>query len=174
MLLALKTGAPCVRFQQTSHVAKHLADVLQERIGLEHRRTAGGSGIFGGGQGGCLVLVVDRRSDPVTPLLSQWTYQAMVHELVGIRLNRLDARQVRAFRGTGLGEVTLNAMDDEFLRANRRKNYGDACIAIKDLMESCVPCSLAYLARLCADWWRSCCVCFCAPCERQSPVSLPA
>lgn len=26
----------------------------------------------------------DRRNDPVTPLLSQWTYQAMVHELIGI------------------------------------------------------------------------------------------
>lgn len=25
-------------------------------------------------------LVLDRREDPVTPLLSQWTYQAMVHE----------------------------------------------------------------------------------------------
>jgi vacuolar protein sorting-associated protein 45 len=32
---------------------------------------------------------VDRRNDPVTPLLSQWTYQAMVHELVGITNGRV-------------------------------------------------------------------------------------
>ena len=31
-----------------------------------------------------LVGGIDRRNDPVTPLLSQWTYQAMVHELIGI------------------------------------------------------------------------------------------
>jgi hypothetical protein len=34
------------------------------------------------------VLIVDRRDDPVTPLLAQWTYQAMVHELLGISNNR--------------------------------------------------------------------------------------
>jgi len=29
-------------------------------------------------------LLVDRREDPVTPLLNQWTYQAMVHEVLGV------------------------------------------------------------------------------------------
>jgi hypothetical protein len=33
--------------------------------------------------------VLDRRNDPVTPLLSQWTYQAMVHELMGINNGRV-------------------------------------------------------------------------------------
>ena len=37
-----------------------------------------------------LVLLLDRRDDPVTPLLSQWTFQAMVHELIGIESNRVD------------------------------------------------------------------------------------
>lgn len=35
------------------------------------------------------VLLVDRKEDPVTPLLTQWTYQAMVHELIGIQANRV-------------------------------------------------------------------------------------
>ena len=30
-----------------------------------------------------LLLVLDRRDDPITPLLTEWTYQAMVHELIG-------------------------------------------------------------------------------------------
>ncbi len=38
----------------------------------------------------CLLLLLDRRHDPVTPLLSQWTYQAMVHQLIGIHHNRVD------------------------------------------------------------------------------------
>lgn len=36
-----------------------------------------------------LLLLLDRRSDPVTPLLMQFTYQAMVHELIGIKNNRV-------------------------------------------------------------------------------------
>ena len=135
VLLSTKSALPCIRYAHSSNLAKRLADALQARVTSEHKRSAGGTGIFGGGQGRCLVLIMDRRQDPVTPLLSQWTYQAMVHELFGIRLNRVDARQVDAFRSSDLGEITLNSLDDLFLRENRRKNYGDTCIAIKQHME---------------------------------------
>jgi hypothetical protein len=37
-----------------------------------------------------LLLIVDRRSDPVTPLLMQWTYQALVHEVLGFQNHRVD------------------------------------------------------------------------------------
>ena len=36
-----------------------------------------------------LLLILDRRNDPVTPLLSQWTYQVMVYELLGIHNGRV-------------------------------------------------------------------------------------
>lgn len=45
-----------------------------------------------------LLLILDRRNDPVTPLLSQWTYQAMVHELIGIQNGRVDLSQVPGIR----------------------------------------------------------------------------
>jgi vacuolar protein sorting-associated protein 45 len=41
-----------------------------------------------------LLLVIDRRDDPVTPLLNQWTYQAMVHELIEIEDNKVDLRNI--------------------------------------------------------------------------------
>lgn len=44
------------------------------------------------GQGGSeapTLLILDRKDDPLTPLLSQWTYQAMVHELLGLNNNRV-------------------------------------------------------------------------------------
>lgn len=44
------------------------------------------------------LLLVDRRDDPVTPLLSQWTFQAMVHELIGIDDNRVDLQDVPGVR----------------------------------------------------------------------------
>lgn len=54
--------------------------------------------------GGCtnpkvVMLLLDRRDDPVTPLLNQFTYQAMLHELIGIKRNR-----IKLNRGGGLGD----------------------------------------------------------------------
>jgi len=45
-----------------------------------------------------VLLILDRRNDPVTPLLTQWTYQAMVHELLGIHNNRVDMKNVPNIR----------------------------------------------------------------------------
>jgi hypothetical protein len=45
-----------------------------------------------------LLLILDRRNDPVTPLLSQWTYQAMVHDLLGIRNGRVNLSLVPDIR----------------------------------------------------------------------------
>jgi vacuolar protein sorting-associated protein 45 len=59
-----------------------------------------------------VLLILDRRNDPVTPLLSQWTYQAMVHEVIGINNGRVslqDAEGVRpelrvSIRERGVGQ----------------------------------------------------------------------
>ena len=40
----------------------------------------------------CLLLIIERKEDPITPLLTQWTYQAMVHELIGINYNIVDMK----------------------------------------------------------------------------------
>jgi len=61
---------------------------------------------------------VDRRDDPVTPLLSQWTFQAMVHELIGIDDNRVDLKDVPAVR---LPTVATNSdPDPNPMRARRQ------------------------------------------------------
>ena len=44
--------------------------------------------------------LVCRKDDPVTPLLLQWTYQAMVHELIGITTNRVDLSKVPGVRAS--------------------------------------------------------------------------
>lgn len=41
-----------------------------------------------------LLIILDRRNDPVTPLLTQWTYQAMAHELLGIQNGRVNLGMV--------------------------------------------------------------------------------
>jgi vacuolar protein sorting-associated protein 45 len=91
-LLALKLK-PYVRFQASSEAAQALARELTGTMSGERdlftfqRSTTAPP----------LLLVLDRREDPVTPLLSQWTYQAMVHELLpgGIRNNTVDLKGVK-------------------------------------------------------------------------------
>jgi hypothetical protein len=71
-----------------------------------------------------LLLILDRRNDPVTPLLTPWTYEAMVHELLGIQNGRVDLRLVPDIRPE-LAEVTLTGATDTFFAQQRLATFGD-------------------------------------------------
>lgn len=87
-----------------------------------------------------MLLILDRSDDAITPLLNQvrghvvihnfklkllvlmcvlscpalqWTYQAMVHELLGLNNNRIDLSRVPGI-SKDLREVVLSAENDEF------------------------------------------------------------
>lgn len=84
LLLSLKKR-PLIRYQKNSLLAKKLAtevryQMTQEDQLFDFRKTDTSP----------ILLLVDRRDDPVTPLLTQWTYQAMIHELLGIHNGRID------------------------------------------------------------------------------------
>lgn len=49
----------------------------------------------------------------LSPPLLQWTYQAMVHELLGLNNNRIDLSRVPGIN-KDLREVVLSAENDEF------------------------------------------------------------
>lgn len=116
-----------VRFSRSSELAGRVARSLCQLTGVEQRE------LFDFGEresaSNSTVLVLDRREDPVTPLLSQWTYQAMVHELLG----GLEDNVVR-LRENGQ-EYVMSALDDEFFRKNMYLNFGDAGMAVKDLVD---------------------------------------
>ena len=67
---------------------------------------------------GPLLIVMDRKDDPVTPLLSQWTYQAMVHELMGISNNKVSLRGRPGVR-KDLEEIVLSSTQDPFFARHR-------------------------------------------------------
>ncbi|KAF5199472.1 Vacuolar protein sorting-associated protein 45-like protein [Thalictrum thalictroides] len=81
-----------------------------------------------------LLLVVDRRDDPVTPLLNQWTYQAMVHELIGIQDNKVDLRNIGKIP-KDQQEVVLSSEQDAFFKANMYENFGDLGMNIKRMVD---------------------------------------
>jgi vacuolar protein sorting-associated protein 45 len=89
----------------------------------------------GGESGETTILILDRREDPVTPLLNQWTYQAMIHELIGLKDNRVDLRHL-SHLSEEMKEVVLSSDDDEFFRKIMFNNFGDVADAIHELVQS--------------------------------------
>ncbi|KAJ3412362.1 vacuolar protein sorting-associated protein 45 [Chytridiales sp. JEL 0842] len=81
-----------------------------------------------------ILLILDRRNDPVTPLLNQWTYQAMVHEFFGITNGRVDLSSVPEVRPE-LREIVLNTDTDPFYKKNMLLNLGDLGANIKSYVD---------------------------------------
>mmetsp|Transcript_23742 Transcript_23742/g.67091 ORF Transcript_23742/g.67091 Transcript_23742/m.67091 type:complete len:598 (+) Transcript_23742:372-2165(+) len=136
MLLALKRQPAAIRYAASSPCAAEVAKDLNEAIQADdifhfrrqQRRAAGSN------KGGLLVLVLDRRDDPVTPLLSQWTYQAMVHELLGLNNHRVTLKGAPNVT-KDLEEVVLSATQDSFFKDNRHKNFGELGEEIQRLLQ---------------------------------------
>lgn len=131
VLLSFKLR-PAIRFKAGSTMAQNLAKKVHETITKETALFS-----FRPPEDGApppLLLILDRRDDPVTPLLKQWTYQAMVHELLTINNNRVDLSKVAGVPKE-LKEVVLSAEQDEFYAKNLYSNYGAIATTIKTLMD---------------------------------------
>ncbi|KAK2628616.1 hypothetical protein QTJ16_001719 [Diplocarpon rosae] len=128
VLLSLKK-IPLIRYEKSSLLAKKLATevryhIIQEDQLFDFRKVDTPP----------ILLILDRRDDPITPLLTQWTYQAMVHELLGIRNGRVDLSEVPGIRPE-LKEVVLSQDQDPFFKKNMYLNFGDLGGNIKDYVE---------------------------------------
>lgn len=156
MLLALKRQPAAIRYQRSSEMARKIAADIGESIGNDqifhfrrgsgrshhqHQRMSGNNSGHGGrgtssGGNNMLLLVLDRMDDPVTPLLSQWTYQAMVHELLGLNNSRVILRGVPNV-SKDLEEVVLSSAPDHdaFFRNHRNSNFGELGEAIQKLLQ---------------------------------------
>ncbi|KAJ4491534.1 Sec1 family-domain-containing protein [Lentinula edodes] len=137
VLLSLKKK-PLIRYEKMSGMAKKLAAEIQHRMHSESVLFD-----FRPTQIPPLLLILDRRNDPVTPLLSQWTYQAMVHELIGIQNGRVDLSSVPDIRQE-LSEVTLTTSTDPFFQAHHLETFGDLGTSLKDYVQSYQSRSLAH------------------------------
>ncbi|KMS95751.1 hypothetical protein BVRB_005240 [Beta vulgaris subsp. vulgaris] len=127
VFLALKRR-PIIRYQRASDIAKRIA---QDTANLMYQQE---SGLFDFRRSETLLLVLDRRDDAVTPLLNQWTYQAMVHELIGIQDNKVDLRTL-AKVPKDQQEVVLSSEQDSFFKANMYENFGDIGMNIKQMVD---------------------------------------
>jgi hypothetical protein len=56
-----------------------------------------------------ILIITERKEDVVTPLLTPWTYLAMLHEFIGVFNNKVDIiNKQKAFMNQG--ESTNNKM----------------------------------------------------------------
>lgn len=121
LLLSLKFR-PNIRYSGGSKPAQQLAKECYDKIAKENTLFD-----FRSQENGVpppLLLILDRKDDPVTPLLNQWTYQAMVHELLTIKNNRVDLTGIDGAPKDML-EVVLSTEQDEFYANVRvsKRNY---------------------------------------------------
>ncbi|KAF2773545.1 Sec1-like protein [Teratosphaeria nubilosa] len=128
LLLSLKKK-PLIRFQKNSVLCRKLATearyaMTQEEQLFDFRRPDTPP----------ILLLVDRRDDPVTPLLTQWTYQAMVHELLGIENGRVNLSDVPDVRDE-FKEIVLSQDQDPFFAKNMYLNFGDLGQNAKEYVE---------------------------------------
>lgn len=106
---------PVIRFVSGSVVSEHVAFHVNEKFaavgGLQPRSSRPGT-----------ILLFDRREDPVTPLLNQWTYHAMVNELLGLENNKTKDQEGN--------EYSLCRADDAFFNAHAVSNFGEMAEAV--------------------------------------------
>jgi len=55
-----------------------------------------------------ILLLYDRKEDPISPLINQWTYQAQLHEILGIKNNVIEIKK-------GSGEGVPNSKPEKFV-----------------------------------------------------------
>ncbi|KAI9333982.1 Sec1-like protein [Obelidium mucronatum] len=118
VLLALKKK-PLIRYERNSQLATKLAAEVSYHIQQE-----GPLFDFRKPDTPPILLILDRRNDPVTPLLNQWTYQAMVHELFGITNGRVDLTSISDVRPE-LREIVLSSDSDPFYKKQMFLNFGE-------------------------------------------------
>lgn len=128
LLLSLKKK-PLIRYEKNSLMANKLATEVRYQMTQEEQLFD-----FRKSDTPPVLLLLDRRDDPITPLLTQWTYQAMVHELLGISNGRVDLSNVPDVRNE-LKEIVLSQDQDSFFKTNMFLDFGDLGGTIKDYVE---------------------------------------
>ncbi|KAK3676337.1 vacuolar protein sorting-associated protein 45 [Recurvomyces mirabilis] len=128
LLLSLKKK-PLIRYEKNSVLCRKLATEIRYAMTQEEQLFD-----FRRPDTPPILLLMDRRGDPVTPLLTQWTYQAMVHELLGIENGRVNLSDVPEVRPE-FKEIVLSPDQDPFFAKNMYLNFGDLGQNAKEYVE---------------------------------------
>lgn len=82
-----------------------------------------------------LLILIDRKNDPLTPLLQPWTYQSMINEYIGLRRNVVDLSNIPDIE-KDLQQVTLSSMQDKFFYETMYMNFGELGDKVKNYVDA--------------------------------------
>lgn len=123
-LLSAKTK-PDICFSSSIESTQLLSDTLIDTIKSKREIFH-----FANNKENSLLLLLDRCQDPITPLLTKWTYQSMIHEIIGLKNN------ICSFNSEGKTlTFPLSEFDDNFYSASIYSNYGFFCELINKYVE---------------------------------------
>jgi vacuolar protein sorting-associated protein 45 len=77
---------PQVRYLTNSDACFTLAHRLSRKLEIEATEKRSDYRI----DDRAILIIMERKEDVVTPLLIPWTYQAMIHEFIGLANNKVD------------------------------------------------------------------------------------
>ena len=108
--------------ESTQILSNSLIDIIKDKREIFH---------FSNNKENSLLLLIDRCQDPITPLLTKWTYQSMIHELIGLKNNMCTFE----YNGKPL-TYSLSEFDDDFYSSSMYSNYGYFCELINKYVEN--------------------------------------
>jgi vacuolar protein sorting-associated protein 45 len=77
-----------------------------------------------------VLFLFDRKEDPITPLLNQWTYQAMIHELIGINNNIITIK-----KDNDVEKLVISDHEDHMFKENLNNDFGEVANKVKEAVD---------------------------------------
>ncbi|KEG14214.1 putative vacuolar protein sorting-associated protein [Trypanosoma grayi] len=128
-MILMTNRRPAIRYRGQNKVTEKLAKLVSEKMKGVHQcfpdLRAKES----------VLLILDRMDDPVTALVTPWTYEAMIHEIIGfqsgneVTIDDPDAKPEERVH-------VLTAHNDPFFAQHRYSDYGQVCIAVSELVKT--------------------------------------
>jgi len=133
LLASLRWSRPIVRFDSNSGMSKKFASQLVHELDM-HKSVLPAKPANDLSTSPPQMIVLDRLNDPITPLISHWTYQAMVDELIGITNNRVDLSAAPEVPPSHR-EIVLAQDQDAFFNESMYLNFGDLGAAVREYVQ---------------------------------------
>lgn len=126
---------PVIRYRGGSTAVEKIVDDVAERVNAVHATYPDLRAKD------CVLLILDRMDDPVTPLLMPWTYEAMIHELIGFQRGNeiiVDVGGDAGAEGSSPDDShhIITPYTDAFFKEHRYDDWGQVCLAVSDMVKA--------------------------------------
>ena len=111
---------PLIRYQKSSLTVKDICSKLNKSKSHDLKT---------------LLLVIDRNEDYLSPLLTSWTYKAMIHQYFTLKNKTIDLTLINNESVNKLPSKILSFVSDDFYSTNIFTGYGEICTEVEKLVK---------------------------------------